>query len=84
MKRGSELKLVAGELEDDNLYETRMVSLRPVVNQKEGIGMLAIQLPVVDEVRHVCKMLAAENDDADTVIVAEAELDATLNEESRT
>ena len=84
MKRGSELKLVAGELEDDNLYETRIVSLRPVVNQKEGIGMLAIQLPVVDEVRHVCETLVAENDDADTVIVAEAELVATLNDESRT
>ena len=84
MKRGSELKLVAGELEDDNLYETRMVSLRPVVNQKVGIGMLAIQLPVVDEVRHVCETLAAENDDADTVIVAEAELVTTLNDESRT
>jgi hypothetical protein len=61
-----------------------MVSLRPVVNQKEGIGMLAIQLPVVDEVRHVCETLAAENDDADIVMVAEAELVATLNDESRT
>ena len=61
-----------------------MVSLRPVVNQKEGIGMLAIQLPEVEEVRHVRETLAAENDDADTVIVAEAELVATLNDESRT
>ncbi len=84
MKRGSELKLVAGELEDDNLYETKMVSLRPVVNQKEGIRMLAIQLPVVDDVIHVCETLAAANDDADIKIVADAELVATLNDESRT
>ena len=46
--------------------------------------MLAIQLPGADEVRHVCETLAAENDDADIVMVAEAELVATLNDESRT
>ena len=37
VKRGNESKYAAGELEEVSLYETKMLSLRPVLNQELGI-----------------------------------------------